>query len=421
MMTAMPKTGLTGRIILGLLAGLPVGLWLGADAAMLGEIGKIVIQAIKLAAAPLLIFTIVAEILATEISAKDGARMGFFCGVNGVVALAIGLLLSNLLKPGLHLSAAAGYDGRGEAALAAAAGAKLGLASFLANFVPPSLVQPFSDNAIFPLVVMSLALGLALRALKNRGEDISVVEKGVGVLRRAMEVLLSWIIQAAPFAVFGVVASSIGKYGLSPLKGLAAYVAVGLLGLILHPLIVYQGWLLAYARLPLRRFWSEARVPVIYAAGANSSLATLPLTLKALDNLGVSKSSSTLGACVGTNLNNDGIILYEAMAVLFVAQAHGLHLSLGQQLSAAFSCLVAAMGIAGIPEAGFISLALVLAAVGLPVELLPLLLTVDWILARARSVVNVLGDMMISILIERASGKRFETAAAPGASLRVPL
>ncbi len=401
----MRKIGLTGRIIIGLFAGLPVGLYLGADAVVLGEIGKVVIQAIKLAAGPLLMFTIIGAVLTTQVSAKDGARMGFFCGVNAVIALAIGLLLSNILKPGLHLAAAAANGG--EAALAAAAGHKLGLSSFLGNFVPPSLVQPFADNAIFPLVVMSLALGLALRKLKDQGEDVESVEKGVGVLRRAMETLLAWIIQAAPLAVFGVVASSIGKYGLSPLKGLAAYVAVGLLGLILHPLIVYQGWLVAYARLPLRRFWREASVPTIYAAGANSSLATLPLTLKALDNLGVSKSSSTLGACVGTNLNNDGIILYEAMAVLFVAQAHGLHLSVGQQLSAAFSCLIAAMGIAGVPEAGFISLALVLAAVGLPVELLPLLLTVDWILARARSVVNVLGDMMISILIDRATGKRF--------------
>ena len=259
--------------------------------------------------------------------------------------------------------------------------------------------------------MLSLAFGLALRKLKNMGEDVASVEKAVATLRRAMEVLLSWIIQAVPLAVFGVVASSIGKYGLDPLKGLAAYVGVGLLGLILHPLIVYQSWLVAYVRMPLSRFWREAREPVVYAAGANSSLATLPVTLKALDGLGVSKSSSTLGACVGTNLNNDGIILYEAMAVLFVAQAHGLHLTMGQQLSAAFSCLVAAMGIAGIPEAGFISLSLVLATVGLPVELLPLLLTVDWILARARSVVNVLGDMMISILIDRASGKRFASGA----------
>ncbi len=402
----MRKTGLTGRILLGLVAGLPVGLYLGADAAILGEIGKVVIQAIKLAAAPLLMFTIIGAVLTASVGAKDGARMSFFCAVNAVIALSIGLLLSNLLKPGLHLAAAAATGGNGEAALVTA-GKKLGLSSFLGNFVPPSLVQPFADNAIFPLVVMSLAFGLALRKLKNQGEDVESVGKGVAVLRRAMETLLSWIIQAAPLAVFGVVASSIGKYGLSPLKGLAAYVCVGLLGLILHPLIVYQGWLVSYVRMPLGLFWREAREPAVYSIGSNSSLATLPLTLKALDNLGVSKTASTLGACVGTNLNNDGIILYEAMAVLFVAQAHGLHLTLVQQLSAAASCLVAAMGIAGVPEAGFISLSLVLATVGLPVELLPLLLTVDWILARARSVVNVLGDMMISILIDRAAGRRF--------------
>jgi DAACS family dicarboxylate/amino acid:cation (Na+ or H+) symporter len=107
---------------------------------------------------------------------------------------------------------------------------------------------------------------------------------------------------------------------------------------------------------------------------------------------------------VGTNFNNDGIILYEGMALLFVAQAHGIHLDLGQQLLAAGSCLIAAMGVAGVPEAGFISLALVLNTVGLPIEILPLLLTVDWILARARSVTNVLSDMVLSVMIDgRAS------------------
>src|SRR5262249_579071 len=127
---------------------------------------------------------------------------------------------------------------------------------------------------------------------------------------------------------------------------------------------------------------------------ANSSLATLPVTLRALDRLGVPRSASALGACVGTNFNNDGIILYEGMAVLFVAQASGLDLSLSQQLIAAPTCMIAAVGVAGIPEAGFISLALVLNTVGLPLEILPLLLTVDWIIARVRSVVNVLSDMM---------------------------
>jgi DAACS family dicarboxylate/amino acid:cation (Na+ or H+) symporter len=159
-------------------------------------------------------------------------------------------------------------------------------------------------------------------------------------------------------------------------------------------------WLFAKRSIPA--FWREAKEPVIYALGANSSLATLPVTLNALNRLGVSKEASTLGACVGTNFNNDGIILYEGMAVLFVAQAVGIEMTLSQQVMAALVCMVAAMGVAGIPEAGFISLALVLNTVGLPIEMLPLLLTVDWLVARGRSAVNVLSDMMLSLLVDRS-------------------
>jgi len=126
----------------------------------------------------------------------------------------------------------------------------------------------------------------------------------------------------------------------------------------------------------------------------------LPLTLKNLDELKVSKKSATLGACIGTNLNNDGILLYEGMAVFFVAQAAGIHMDLTTQLTAALICVMGTIGIAGIPEAGFITLSLVLTTVGLPTEILPMLLTVDWILGRGRSVVNVLGDMTVSIALD---------------------
>jgi DAACS family dicarboxylate/amino acid:cation (Na+ or H+) symporter len=224
-------------------------------------------------------------------------------------------------------------------------------------------------------------------------------------LLRVVEVVLTWVIALIPFAVFGVVARAVGEHGFAPLKGLGVYVGVGLLGLALHILLTYQAWLVIFAKRSLVSFWREAKEPAIYAMGANSSLATLPVTLRALDRLGVSKQSSTLGAVVGTNFNNDGIILYEGMAVLFVAQASGIDLSVGQQIVAAASCMVAAMGVAGVPEAGFISLALVLNTVGLPIEILPLLLTVDWIIARARSVTNVLSDMMLSILVDGPPAK----------------
>jgi Na+/H+-dicarboxylate symporter len=273
--------------------------------------------------------------------------------------------------------------------------------------VPTSLVTPFAENLVLSIILIALLLGFALRRTRKEQQQegrqaYRPVEDAVETLLRVMELALTWVIRLIPFAVFGVVARAVGEHGYAPLRGLAAYVLVGVGGIALHVLLTYQAWLLLYVRLPLRKFWREAREPVIYAAGVNSSLATLPVTLRALDRLGVSRSSSALGACVGTNFNNDGIILYEGMAVLFVAQAAGIDLTLGQQVIAAVACMVAAMGVAGVPEAGFISLALVLNTVGLPIEILPLLLTVDWIIARARSVGNVLSDMMLSLLIQRS-------------------
>jgi DAACS family dicarboxylate/amino acid:cation (Na+ or H+) symporter len=135
----------------------------------------------------------------------------------------------------------------------------------------------------------------------------------------------------------------------------------------------------------------------------------------------VSRGASALGACVGTNLNNDGIILYEGMALLFVAQASGIHLTIGEQVVAASVCMFAAMGVAGVPEAGFISLALVLNTLHLPIEILPLLLSVDWIIARARSVTNVLSDMLLSLIVDAGGGTEgagAEARVAGGAAER---
>ena len=209
------------------------------------------------------------------------------------------------------------------------------------------------------------------------------------------------MIRLIPFAVFGVVAKTIGEQGFAPLRGLAVYVGVALLGLAIHVFVTYQAWIVLVARMPLRAFWRGARDPVLYAMGAASSLATLPVTLAALDKMRVTPQSARLAACVGTNLNNDGILLYEAMAVLFVAQVHGLDLSLSQQLVAAFGCIVAGVGISGIPDAGLISLTVVLTTVGLPIEIVPLLFTVDWLVGRARAMTNVVSDMLVAVLLDR--------------------
>lgn len=253
------------------------------------------------------------------------------------------------------------------------------------------------------IVVVALLISVATRRALSEpetSESAQVVLRFVMAGLRIFEIVLTWCVHLVPVAVCGVVAKAVGDNGIGPLKGLIWYVGVSVLGLVLHIVIVYHGWLLVL-RFGLRRFWERAKVPVIYSAGANSSLATLPLTLTALKELGVKEVNATIGAAVLTNFNNDGIVLYEGMAVIAIAQAHGIALSLSEQLTCAFYAMLAAIGIAGVPEAGFVSLSLVLQTTGLPADLLPLCLTVDWTVARVRSIVNVLSDLLVSIILDQ--------------------
>ncbi len=396
-----PRVPLYLQILTGLTLGVATGAWLGKDAAILGEIGRVVIQLVKLFAVPLLLFAILDAFLKTEITARAAGRLIVITSINTTIALAIGLGLSNWLQPGRHMTMPALT-----AAPAAVPTGKIDFLKTVSGYIPTNFVDPFRENLVITIILLSVAVGLALRAVKreqtSRGETgYRAIEDLVSTAFRSTEILLGWVIRLIPFAVFGVVAKTVGEQGFAPFKGLAVYVAVALLGLAIHVLVIYQAWVVLVARMPLRQFWRGVRDPVLYAVGAASSLATLPVTLAALDRMHVSPQSARLAACVGTNLNNDGILLYEALAVLFVAQVHGLDLSLSQQLVAAFGCIVAGVGISGVPDAGLISLALVLTTVGLPVEILPLLLTVDWLVGRARAVTNVISDMLVAVLLDK--------------------
>lgn len=398
---------------------------LGPLSTRLGELGTLVVDLIKGLAGPLLFFAVVDAFLRTRVKAGNAARMLGISAINACFAVVIGLTLSNLFQPGRSLAMTAEATSEEGAALStfAVGDRPLDFLRDLLGFVPTNPVEPFLENTILSIVILAVLGGAALRKVKDEQlrtgrDDYRVIEAGVAVLYRAIEVALTWVIALIPLAVFGVVAKTVAEKGFTPFLGLFAYVGVAVLGLAIQVGLVYQGWLILVARMPLRRFWSGAKDAVVYALGASSSLATLPVTLRCLDRMGVSPTSARLSACVGTNFNNDGILLYEAMAVLFVAQAYGLDLTIGQQLIAALSCVVAGIGIAGVPEAGLISLALVLSTVKLPIGLLPLLLTVDWALSRCRAMTNVVSDILVAVLLDRTgvareSAERLDDATAP--------
>ena len=416
---------MVARILTGIALGVLVGEVFGEKAEPLSQIGTVILDMIKGLAGPLLLFAVLDAFLRTHVKVRSAGLMIGISLINATIAIVIGLTLSNVLQPGrsfnlLDKSASNVAQAEfGKMARQVAPGRSIDFVKDLVSFLPTSLFKPLVDNAIISIVILAVLGGVALRIVKNeqieRGESgFRAIEGVISATYRAIELILGWVVGLVPLAVFGVVAKTVGLYGFRSFGGVLAYVAVGVLGLAIQVLVIYQLWLVLVARMSLVKFWSGAKEAIATAIGTGSSLATLPVTLRSLDRMGVSPQSARLAACVGTNLNNDGILLYEAMAVLFVAQAIGIELSFGEQLLVAASCVIAGIGISGVPDAGLISLLIVLKTVKLPEEsvnaVVPFLLSVDWVLGRCRSTTNVASDMLVAVLLDKLS----PAASEPG-------
>jgi Na+/H+-dicarboxylate symporter len=389
----------TAFIVGSIIVGILLGLWLGKEASPLGQVGKFYIDFIKAVAAPLLFFAIMDAIVSSEVRWKSARRFLGVIAINTTIAATVGISIANIFKPGQHLDLGAKIPDTG--LLSQAKDHKVDLVGFIQNLLPKSIVEPFATSNILAVAFLAVLIGCAIRAFKNDNEPwVADMERVIHGGYKVSEKLITWLVMLTPIAVMAVVAKSVGENGFTRLTGLLPYVFFVILGLCIQSFIVYPCWILLSKRVKLKDFWSAAVEPVTNAFGINSSLASLPLTLRALDKLGISKESSRMGACIGTNLNNDGILLYEAFGVMIVAQGLGMNLPIMTQISIAFLCVLTALGIAGVPEAGIISLAVILGTLGISPDVLPILLTVDWIIARMRSVTNVLADMTTSIVID---------------------
>ena len=407
---------MVARIIVGIALGVLVGELVGRRAEPLAQLGMVILDMIKGLAGPLLLFAVIDAFLKTKVQARNAGAMVAISLTNAALAITIGLTLSNTLQPGKlfrggeHATTTVAQGEFDRMAKSVAPGRTIDFVKDLSSYFPTSMFKPLVDNAIITIVILAVLIGTALRRVKTeqeaRGETgYRAVEDGVAACYRGIEVILGWVVALVPIAVFGVVAKTVGLYGFRSFRGVFVYVAVGVAGLLIQVLVVYQAWLVLVARISWRKFWGGAKDASATATGTASSLATLPVTLRCLDRMGVSPQSARLAACVGTNLNNDGILLYEAMAVLFVAQAIGVELTVGQQVLAAAACVVAGIGISGVPDAGLISLLIVLKTVKLPEEavntVVPFLLSVDWVMGRCRAVTNVTSDMVVAVLLDR--------------------
>lgn len=391
------------RILAGLGLGIIVGLMLGERAAVFELSSKAILQLLAVLAPPLILIAVLHTLMTTSIEGKTAGRLAFLLLLNTVVAIFIGLAVANVIRPGRWSSL--------PSAEAAAAGAKqLSPIQMIVQNIPRSILGPLGDQQnIIGVIMIAIAFGVALREVKEK--PIRHVQDFVEVAYQVLLKLLHWIIQLVPIGVFSIVAQVVGTKGFSPFRAMGAFILCVILALLLQ-----ASWYM----LRIRLFsWVRPvdvirgmRDAIVMAFSTASSTATMPVTYARLkENVGVSEKSASMGALVGANFNNDGTALYEAMAALFVAQMIGQNLSLEQQLLVVLTSILASVGAAGIPEAGLVTMTLVFQAVGLPVEYIGLLLTVDWFLDRCRTTINVLGDVNVACILD--GRKKPESTASP--------
>jgi DAACS family dicarboxylate/amino acid:cation (Na+ or H+) symporter len=386
------------QILAAVALGVCVGLSLPASMAGPFDVpARMILRLLGAIAPPLILVAVMKALLGARIEGKVARRMCLLLALNTMVAILIGLAVANAIRPGEGAAMAPGEAPR-------IAGNPL--AQLLDN-IPSSLLRPLVENNVIGVLIIAVAFSLAARRLDvgRRQQMLDLFNAGFDLILT----VLRWVIALVPLAVFCKVAFVIATAGFQPFIALGWFVVAVITALSLQA-SYYLVRLRAASWVRPRWLLTQTRDALAMAFSTASSTATMPLTYACLrDKVGVREQSASLGALVGSNFNNDGTALYEAMAALFVAQMIGVDLPPSQQLIVVLTSVLASVGAGGIPEAGLVTMTLVFSAVHLPTGYIALLLPVDWFLDRCRTTINVMGDMNVSCILD---GKRRLSEAA---------
>jgi Na+/H+-dicarboxylate symporter len=424
-MSKILRLPLYTQIIIALVIAVILGIVLGAGNPIIPKENLqnlalpavLILRALSMLATPLIFLSIVNTLLTADLPGGAAKRLAFLLTSNTLVAIIVGLFVSNTVQPGKWNNLV--KPTAEKAAEIAAKSKGFDPWQLLDSIVPDSIIKPFADKtSVISLVLLGLGMGIALRMLKQQQiaaakEDYKPIEQVIGILFTTVIKMLHWVIMLVPLAVLGIVARTIAIQGFAPFQSLLIFVVAVILGLMIQGgyyllRIQFGSWVTA------KHLLTKGLDPLIAAFSTASSTATMPITYETLiEKVGLRKSSASLGALVGSNFNNDGTALYEAMSALFIAQSLNLNLTLSQQFLVMLTSIFASVGAAGIPEAGLVTMSLVFNSVGLPTEYIAILLTVDWFLDRVRTAINVMGDMTVSCLVDGKQPKLTEEEALP--------
>ncbi len=404
------KSNLLVRILIGLVLGGIVGLVAGESILWVEPFGNLFVRLLKMIVMPLILTTLVigaAGISPAELG-KVGIKIVVFYLITSAFAVAVGLLMGNIFKPGLGLDLGAVGEAAGRAL------ERPSVVNTFLNIIPTNPFEALTTGAVLPTIFFAVIFGIGVSYLKissnerirNAGEIIYNVFDGAA---EVMYIIVKWVLQYAPIGVFALIAVVFAKQGSKVVGPLGVVTLACFLGYIIHVIVVYGG-LLTLNRLSFVKFLRGARDAMVTAFVTRSSSGTLPVTMRnAEENLGIPRSIYSFTLPIGATINMDGTAIYQGVCALFIGFAVGMPLTLPQQLTVILTAVLASIGTAGVPGAGAIMLLMVLETVGLPLHegspiaaAYAMILGIDAILDMGRTCINVTGDLTGTTLVAKS-------------------
>jgi proton glutamate symport protein len=402
--TPRRRLTLTQQIFIGLILGIIVGAIVDAThpeyAVYFRPFSQLFLRLIKMVIAPLIFATLVAGIAGAghfKVVGRMGLRALIYFEVVTTLALIIGLAAVNFTKPGVGVNLPMGAQSDITAKPQT-------WDQILLHVVPESVIDAMARGDVLQIVVFSMFFGIALGMIGEKGRPVIV---WCEVLAETMFKFTNIVMHYAPIGVGAAIAYTVGHGGLGVLYNLAWLVATLYGALAVLILAVFLPIALMF-KVPLRKFIRAVKEPAIIAFSTTSSEAALPRAMEVLERLGVPRRIVSFVMPLGYSFNLDGTTLYLSLAAVFVAQAAGVHLSAGQQITMLITLMLTSKGVAGVPRASLVILAGTLASYGLPLEGVTLILGVDELMDMARTMTNVIGNCLATVVIAKWEGEFVE-------------
>lgn len=395
------KKGLSlpAQMVIGLILGVLVGSVTSADftANYLRPLGQLFITLIRMVVVPLVLATIIAGAAGIHDLSKLGrvaTKTLIYYFVTTGIAVAIGLLIANLMHPGL------GLDLTTEG-LKAKEITPPSLIQTLLNIVPMNPVDALAKGNMLQVIFFAVIFGFALSSLGETGKPLLRVFELMGDVMIRMT---NMVMMYAPIGVFGLMSYTVSQHGLLVLLPLGKLILVSAIATVIHVAVCYIPLVKVLVGMPLSRFFKGVFEPWLIAFTTCSSAAALPTNLQSVRRLGASKGVSSFSIPLGNTINMDGTAIYMGVATVFAAEVYGLPLTFGDQLTVLLMGLLASIGTAGVPGAGLIMVSIVFTQVNIPLEAMALIAGIDRVLDMIRTSINVLGDATGALVVSKLEG-----------------